>query len=158
MLQALNHLSGPLLDLLQYVNVCLVLGSPALNTALQMWPHQCLAEGNDHFPAPVGDALPNLSQDTTGLLCPTGTSAPFLQSCFPDCGCTMCTGAWDSSSPDADFAFSYLNFMRSLLAHSLACQGLSEQQHPHLVFQPVLQVLQHLQTRWGCALSHHPCG
>ena len=41
MLQSLHHLGGPLLDSLQYVHVSLVLGSPALDTVLQMWPHQC---------------------------------------------------------------------------------------------------------------------
>ena len=41
MLQSCNHLSGPLLDSLQYVRVSLVLESPELDTVLQGWPHQC---------------------------------------------------------------------------------------------------------------------
>ena len=40
MLQSTNHLCGPVLDLLQYVYIPLVLGSPELNLALLMWPHQ----------------------------------------------------------------------------------------------------------------------
>ena len=38
MLQSLHHLSGPSLDSLQYVHISLVLGSPALDTVLQVWP------------------------------------------------------------------------------------------------------------------------
>jgi len=40
-LQSLNHLYGPSLDSLQYVHVSLVLGSPELDTVLQVWRHQC---------------------------------------------------------------------------------------------------------------------
>lgn len=36
MFQSVNDLYGPLLDLLQYMNMCLVLGSEELNLALQM--------------------------------------------------------------------------------------------------------------------------
>ena len=38
--QPLNHLSGPSLDLLQYVHISFVLRSPELHTALQVRPHQ----------------------------------------------------------------------------------------------------------------------
>ena len=39
-LQHLHHLCGPLLDSLQSVHVSVVLRSPELDTALQVWPHQ----------------------------------------------------------------------------------------------------------------------
>jgi len=39
-IQAPNHLHGPSLGSLQYVHVLLVLGSPEMDTALQMWPPQ----------------------------------------------------------------------------------------------------------------------
>lgn len=41
MLQSPHHLSSPLLGSLQYAHLALVLGSPELDTALQLWPHQC---------------------------------------------------------------------------------------------------------------------
>ena len=36
-----------------WVHVCLVLGSPELDPALQVWPHQCWAGGKDHLPRPA---------------------------------------------------------------------------------------------------------
>jgi len=51
MLQSLHCLGGPLLDSLQYVHDALVLGTPGLDPALQVWPHQCWAEGKDLLPA-----------------------------------------------------------------------------------------------------------
>lgn len=53
MLQALNHLCGPLLDLFQYVCVFLLLGSPGLELTLQMYSHKCQAEGNGHLLQPL---------------------------------------------------------------------------------------------------------
>jgi len=41
MLQSLNHLSGPSLDLLQLLRISFVLGSPELDPAFQVWPHRC---------------------------------------------------------------------------------------------------------------------
>lgn len=45
MLQSLRHLSDSLLDFLQYVHVCLALGGPELDTALQVWPHSAEQRG-----------------------------------------------------------------------------------------------------------------
>ena len=59
MLQYLNHLSSSSLDSLQYVHVSLVLGSPELDTLLQMWLLQCWVEGKDHLPWPAGNTPPN---------------------------------------------------------------------------------------------------
>lgn len=42
-------LGEPTLDSLQYVHIFLVLGSPKLDPALQMWPHKCCVDGNNHF-------------------------------------------------------------------------------------------------------------
>ena len=68
MLQSLNRLSGSSLDSLQYVHICLVLGSPELNTVLQVWPHQCWVEGKAPLPRPAGHTLPNAAQETTSHL------------------------------------------------------------------------------------------
>ena len=50
MLKSVNHLPGPLLDSPQYVYASLVLGTPELDPALQMLPHQYWAERKDHLP------------------------------------------------------------------------------------------------------------
>lgn len=47
--QAPEQLGEPTLDCLQYVHVCLVLGSPKLDSTLQVQPHKCRTEGNNHF-------------------------------------------------------------------------------------------------------------
>ena len=47
MTQTLNCCCGPSLDPLHYVHVSLVLGSPELDTALQVWPLQSGVEGKD---------------------------------------------------------------------------------------------------------------
>lgn len=59
MLQPLNYLHCPSLDLLQYVNVFLVLGSHELVLVLQMQLHQCRADGKVHLSQPSGNAFPN---------------------------------------------------------------------------------------------------
>ena len=71
MLQSLNCLTSPLLDSLQHVS--LVLESPALDTGLQMWPHQCWLDGKVHLPWPAGSTVPNAAQGTISLLCHKGT-------------------------------------------------------------------------------------
>lgn len=57
MLQVLSHLRGPLLDLLQYVHVLPVRGSPEQDTAVQMWPCQYWEKGKGHLAWPTGTAL-----------------------------------------------------------------------------------------------------
>jgi len=44
----LGHFCGPPLDALQQLHVSPVLRTPHLGTVLQMRPHQCKAEGQDH--------------------------------------------------------------------------------------------------------------
>jgi len=43
-------------------------GSPELDTALQMGPHQGRAEGKENLPRPAGHTPPNAPQVPTGLL------------------------------------------------------------------------------------------
>ena len=79
MLQSLHHLCGPSLDSLQYVHLSPVLGTPALDPALQLWPHQCGVEGKDHLPRPAGNTPPDADQDPIDLLCSKGTMLSHLQ-------------------------------------------------------------------------------
>lgn len=79
MIQSLNHLHGALLDNFQHLHVCLVLKSSELDTAVQVWPHQCWIEGKDHLPRPVGNTLPNEAQDTVSLLCINDTLLTHVQ-------------------------------------------------------------------------------
>lgn len=52
MLQPFKHLGGPLLDLLQYVNVSRLLGSLRLHSVLQLQYHKCQT-GKNPFPGPA---------------------------------------------------------------------------------------------------------
>ena len=79
LLQSLRHLCGPFLGSLQHVHVSLVLASPELDTAPQVWPHQCWVEGKDHLPRPAGYAFFNAAQDAIHLLCSKGTLLPHVQ-------------------------------------------------------------------------------
>lgn len=51
---------------------CLVLGSPALDTALQARSHQCWVENNNHLNKPIGTAFPNAAQEFIVCLCSMG--------------------------------------------------------------------------------------
>jgi len=68
MLQALNHLCHPLLDSVWEIPAFSELGSPELDTVLQMLPHQGRVEVEDHFPLPASHALFNAPQDPIDLL------------------------------------------------------------------------------------------
>lgn len=50
-LQILHQLCFPSLNLLQHLDVFPELREPELNTALEVWPHQCPAEGKNHYEA-----------------------------------------------------------------------------------------------------------
>lgn len=45
---------------LQYVHVSLILGSPEVDPALQVWPDQCWVEGKHHLPQPAGNIHPDV--------------------------------------------------------------------------------------------------
>lgn len=59
-------------------------------------------------------------------------------------------------SPVQDCASPFADSRDARLLTSPACCHPSEQQHSHPVRQPLLSVSCHLQTRCGCAWSHHP--
>jgi len=91
MLQVLNHLCGA---------VFLELGSPELNTALQMWPHQDRFQGEDHLPQPSGHALFNARQDTVGFLGHKGTMlARGLPVVYQDTQFLLCRAPFQQVSP-----------------------------------------------------------
>lgn len=55
---SLNNLSGHLMGSFQYVHVSLVLGSPELDSALQVWLDQCWVKEKDHIPSSGISSLP----------------------------------------------------------------------------------------------------
>ena len=67
MLQILNHLHGPVLDMVMAhcVHVSLVLRNLKLGPVLQMWPHQDRGESKDNLPA--GSIPPNAAQEVVDL-------------------------------------------------------------------------------------------
>jgi len=52
---------------------------PKLNTLLEVRPHQCRVQGHDHLPPPAGHIIPDISQDTVGLLGHLGTLLAHVQ-------------------------------------------------------------------------------
>lgn len=70
---------------------------PEVNTALQMWPHQCSVEWKDNIPWSSGNTFSNAAQNTIRHFpptphqvagwcptsCPSGPPDPFLPSCPP---------------------------------------------------------------------------
>ncbi|KAK4821557.1 hypothetical protein QYF61_022217 [Mycteria americana] len=69
----------PSLGTLQHLHVSLVVRGPKLNTAFKVRPHQCRAQGHDHFPSPAGHAIPDTSQDAIGFLGHLGTLLAHIQ-------------------------------------------------------------------------------
>jgi len=63
-----HHPRSPPLDSLQQLLIFLEVGSPELDTALQMRPPQGRAEGKENLPRPAGHTLLNAPQDPIGLL------------------------------------------------------------------------------------------
>ncbi|KAK4815896.1 hypothetical protein QYF61_009947 [Mycteria americana] len=78
-LQTLHQLRCPSLDTLQHLNVSLVVRGPTLNTAFEVWPHQCRVQGHDHFPSPAGHTISDTSQDAIGLRGHLGTLLAHIQ-------------------------------------------------------------------------------
>ncbi|KAK4828429.1 LOW QUALITY PROTEIN: hypothetical protein QYF61_026525 [Mycteria americana] len=63
----------------QQLNVHLVVRGLKLNTVFKVQPHQCRAQGHNHFPTPAGHAIPDTSQDAIGLLGHLGTLLAHIQ-------------------------------------------------------------------------------
>ncbi|KAJ7416598.1 hypothetical protein WISP_70074 [Willisornis vidua] len=73
LLQSLHQTRCPSLDALQHLNTLSKLSGPKLDTALDMWPHQCPVQVQNHFPGPAGHTIADTGQDAIGLLCHLGT-------------------------------------------------------------------------------------
>ncbi|GAB0205260.1 hypothetical protein GRJ2_002991600 [Grus japonensis] len=67
-LQPSDHLHGPPLDSLQQLHVSPVLGTPDLDTVLQVESHKSRVEGQNHLPRPAGHTSFDAAQDTVGFL------------------------------------------------------------------------------------------
>ncbi|KAK4831745.1 hypothetical protein QYF61_018943 [Mycteria americana] len=78
-LQLPGHLRGPLADPFQQVHVFLKLGTPELNTVLQVGSHESGAEGQNHVPRPAGHTSFEAAQDTIGFLGCEHTSPALTQ-------------------------------------------------------------------------------
>lgn len=70
-LQTLRHVCSPSLYSLQYVHVSLVMGSPELGTALQLWPHSAECRGGS-LPFRCWQCF-HAAWNTIGHLCHKGT-------------------------------------------------------------------------------------
>ena len=57
----------------------LIARGPELNTVLEMWPHYCCEQRDDHFPAPAGNAISDTRQYAIGLLGHLGTLLAHIQ-------------------------------------------------------------------------------
>lgn len=119
MLQFLNNLCGPLLDMLQYVHTIFALGSPELGTAEQMGLISAELRGRISYP----DLLetPLLTQSRTMLaLCSKGTLPAHVQLVVHQDSWVLLFRAADKHilvhgvvSPIVeDFAFPVVNFIR----------------------------------------------
>lgn len=110
--------SGPLIILVvlhwasPYVHVSHVLGIPELDTGLQMVPHRCWLEGQDHVPQPAGSAFPDAAQTllaafaTRAHCClifslSTRPSPSFSAQLLSGWIAPACTCAWGCSSQGA---------------------------------------------------------
>ncbi|KAK4821668.1 hypothetical protein QYF61_027136 [Mycteria americana] len=61
------------------LNVFLVVRGPKLNTVLQVQPHQCRVQRDNHFSSPAGHTIFDTSQDAIGLLGHLGTLLAHVQ-------------------------------------------------------------------------------
>ncbi|KAJ7422829.1 hypothetical protein BTVI_12175 [Pitangus sulphuratus] len=61
----LHQLGCPPLDMFQYF---LEVRGPKLDTGLEMWPHQCRVQQNNHFPSLAGHTVWDTIQNAIGLL------------------------------------------------------------------------------------------
>ena len=143
LLQSFHHLGGPSQDSPQCVQASLVLGSPALDTVIQVWPHQCWREGKDHLPWSGGSSLFNAAQDfaffagACSTSCPPRSPGCFFTSHFPAGQPPACAGAWGCSPPGAGLCTSPCwTAWRSHQPISTACPGPSGWQYDSGVSAP----------------------
>jgi len=150
MLQVLYSFCGPLLDSLQEILVFLVLGSPELDTILQVRPNQGRVEGEDHLPWPVGQAPFKAPQDPTGLLGQLGTLLAHCQPAIHQDPQVLLHRAplqqvmplywylWLFLLRSKTLLLLLLNIIWFILLCSPACPGLAEWQHRLQVCQQLL--------------------
>ncbi|KAK4810582.1 hypothetical protein QYF61_007319 [Mycteria americana] len=55
------------------------MGGPTLNTVVEVRPHQCRVQRDNHCPSPAGHTIPDTSQDAIGFLGHLGTLLAHIQ-------------------------------------------------------------------------------
>ncbi|KAJ7423414.1 hypothetical protein BTVI_09780 [Pitangus sulphuratus] len=70
-LQSVHQPCCSSLDLLQPLNILPELRGPELDTALQVWPHQCQVRDQNHFPGSAGHTVPDPEDHTFQVLGPS---------------------------------------------------------------------------------------
>jgi len=110
-----------------YVHLSLLLGSPKLDTALQVWHHQCGAEGKDHYSQAAGNTPARAAQDTISLICSKDILVAYVQ--LGVCQVLFCKAALQVVDPSVYWCMGLLllrcrtwyfplwNLMRFLSAH-----------------------------------------
>lgn len=133
-----------------------ILSSTGEPRAVHSAPHECWPERKDNVPHPAGDVF----QEPRMIFVPevywlvVNSSHPQVLFCKP---------AFQAVGPQPiSFAgpglgiYLFWPLWASSLPTSPAHWGTSKWQHNHLVYEPLLPILHHLQTCWGCTLSHQP--
>ncbi|PKU40553.1 rna-directed dna polymerase from mobile element jockey-like [Limosa lapponica baueri] len=67
------------IDLLKQVQTHKNVRGPKVDTALEVGPHQCRVQGDDHLSGPTHHAVPDTGQDAVGLLGHLGTLLACIQ-------------------------------------------------------------------------------
>ena len=159
MLLSLSHLCGPLLDLPKQVPFSVALGSPSLDTALQIWSHCCWVEKKDHGCQPAGDAFPDAAQDTVGLPCCKGTLLPYSQlDVHQDPQVLLCKAAFQLVGPQPIRLCGVTPFSGAEL-HTCLCGAACGSSLPISATHRGSYEWQHLHSShfcWGCNLPCHP--
>lgn len=161
-LQPIYYFCDSLLDELPNVHVCLVLGSPELDTALQVLIFLTNAEYRGRITSlPMMSTLTDCNgfQKTVSLLCfkaglysafcPAEPIHPSLPAYFP-----ACSGAQDYSSQEEEFTFSFVAICeipvgRSLQPVKVSFNGITP-------IWRILTVLHFPLPCWRITLAHHP--
>lgn len=103
----------------------------AQNWTLWLWLQQDWVRRQDHLPQPATNALPDVTQDPTGLLDPQGTAGSWTALCapgpsrsfspelLPSRSVPVSPGAWGFSFPGPGSAIAFVELQRVLLCQSL---------------------------------------